>query len=181
MISSLRVSRVCCRPETAVFRSGGSRRFNSAIPLYHMHQRSPLDDVLSPSAPSPLFGTTNPPQQQSKRTLLKCGVPEEALRFKTTSYGRLWDAPFVSPNEHRVVLKVDVDKLPLNQMELDILKEIVGGRFSEEHQELRLQSVQFGSRIENKRHLVSMLDRLILASKRLAGDVVKQQQQQQQT
>jgi hypothetical protein len=36
---------------------------------------------------------------------------------------------------------------------------------------LRLTSDQFGSRIENKRHLVSMLDRIVLSSQRLAKEI----------
>ena len=55
-------------------------------------------------------------------------------------------------------------------MELDILKDIVGRRYNEERQQLFLQTVQFGSRIENKRYLVDMLDRLVLACQRLAKE-----------
>ena len=59
--------------------------------------------------------------------------------------------------------------------ELDILRHIVGPRLNDEHAELRLTSSVFGSRIENKRHLVSMLDRIILSSQRLASEIQNQQ------
>jgi hypothetical protein len=104
--------------------------------------------------------------------LLKCGVAEHDLRFTTTSYGRLTVAPHVHPAEHRVVLQVSTDKLRLSDgNQRAILKEIVGSRWNEERQELRLTSEQFGSRIENKRHLVSMLDRIVLSSQRLAKEI----------
>ena len=47
---------------------------------------------------------------------------------------------------------------------------IVGTRFVSGRKELRLSSNQFTSRIENKRHLCEMLDRIILGAKRLAND-----------
>jgi hypothetical protein len=99
---------------------------------------------------------------------LKCGVPEFALRYKTTTYGRLLEEPFVRPNEHRVTLQVATQYLPLNNMEMMVLKEIVGTRLNTDKGVLQLSSVQFGSRIENKRHLVSMLDRLVDSAKTMA-------------
>ena len=138
-------------------------------------EESPLDSFLEPGAPTPLFGSTEfNPQPASKR--LECGVEESSLRFKTRSYGRLLQAPFVHPNEHKVVMTVPFAALGLNALERDILKEIVGSRWHEDRQELQLQSVSFGSRIENKRHLVSMLDRLVLSCQRLAAEVQQEQQ-----
>ena len=109
------------------------------------------------------------PFYEKKR--LDCGVVESALRYRTTSYGggRLWHAPHVHPNEHRVILTVLVKDLELSETELAILREIVGTRLSET--QLQLQSNQFGSRIENKRHLVSMFNRIILACRRMAKEV----------
>ena len=102
---------------------------------------------------------------------LKCGVNEETLRFKTMHYGRAQLAPHVQPGEHRVTFKVNMDDIPLNEMERDIVKQIVGNRVNEDRGELRLASDQFGSRIENKRHLTSMLDRIVLSAKRLAKEL----------
>jgi len=106
--------------------------------------------------------------------LLKCGVPESALRFSTTSYGRTMSDPNVHPNEHRVVLKVNASQLPFERqdgIEREILREIVGARLNDDRNELRLMSDQFGSRIENKRHLVGMLDRIVLSCRRLAREI----------
>lgn len=136
------------------------------------HYVSPMQDLfdtMKQNGPTTL-GTTEFSPAAVK--LLKCGVAEHDLRFTTTSYGRLTVAPHVHPAEHRVVLQVSTDKLPLsNEKQREILKEIVGSRWNEERQELRLTSDQFGSRIENKRHLVSMLDRIVLSSQRLAKEI----------
>ncbi|KAL3945046.1 MAG: hypothetical protein SGBAC_000903 [Bacillariaceae sp.] len=102
---------------------------------------------------------------------LKCGVPEHVLRFKTTTYGRLLEEPYVSPNEHRITLQVPVSHIPLNDIEQIALREIVGTRLNEETGILQLSSKQFGSRIENKRHVVSMLDRIVDSTKSLASKV----------
>ena len=103
-----------------------------------------------------------------KKTFLGCGVPEQALRFKTSSYGRFQQEPFVSPNEHRVTLQVNTDDIPLNPKEMALLKEIVGTRLCDEKKMLQLSSIQFGSRIENKRHVVSMLGRCVESARTLA-------------
>jgi Mitochondrial ribosomal subunit protein len=159
---------------------------------------SPLDDILDPSAPSSLFYEPSTSSSSTKNTqeedepanvaalcrdnnnnnnkFLKCGIAQDALRFKTQSYGRLLNPPYLHANEHRVVLLVRLHALPFtSQLEHDILQEIVGSqRYNVERNELRLQSVQFASRIENKRHLVSMLDRLVLSCQTLAQQVAEE-------
>jgi hypothetical protein len=102
---------------------------------------------------------------------LECGVPEHALRFKTTTYGRLLEEPYVRPMEHRITLQVPISYIPLNEVEEMALKEIVGTRLNEGTGMLHLSSAQFGSRIENKRHVVSMLDRIVESTKALAAKV----------
>jgi len=102
---------------------------------------------------------------------LECGIPENLLRFKSTTYGRLLEEPFVRPNEHKVTLQVASRHLPLTDMERMVLKEIVGTRLNDETGVLQLSSVQFGSRIENKRHCVSMLNRIVDSAKSLAARV----------
>lgn len=117
-----------------------------------------------------------PPRVQDKyASHLKCGIPDMALRFTTTSYGRLINAPYVHSQEHQVTLKVNTRWVPLKGMEWDILREIVGPRrFNEERRELRLTSDRFGSRIENKRHLVSMLDRIVTSCQHLGRELAQQ-------
>jgi Mitochondrial ribosomal subunit protein len=100
---------------------------------------------------------------------LHCGIPERALRFTCRSWGRTLAPPQVHPNEHRVVLRVHRKHLPLDAVGMEILKEVVGNRLTDD--QLNLQANQFGSRIENKRHLESMLDRIVLSCQRLAADL----------
>ena len=102
---------------------------------------------------------------------LKCGVPEHLLRYKTTTFGRLLEEPFVKPNEHKVTLQVETQYIPLTDMERIVMKEIVGNRLNDETGLLQLSSSQFGSRIENKRHTVSMLERIVESAKALAAKV----------
>jgi hypothetical protein len=109
---------------------------------------------------------------------LKCGIPEHVLKFKTSSYGKLLEAPYVRPNEHRVTLQVHMRHIPLeSETERLVLREIVGHRLNEDTGVLQLSSSQFGSRIENKRHVVSMLERAIESAKLLAARVEKEVEQ----
>ena len=111
------------------------------------------------------------PIEEVPTQILKCGIPENVLRFRTVSYGRMLIEPHVQPDEHKVTLKVGVHHIPLeSDLEREIFHQIVGRRFVQEKHELRLTSDQFASRIENKRHLVSMLDRIVHSTKRLAKE-----------
>lgn len=109
--------------------------------------------------------------------MLPCGLPESSLRFTTTHYGRLLQAPFVHQNEHTVVMTARLGN-SLSETEQLILKEIVGERFDTEKKTLRLTSRQFGSRIENKRHLVSMLNRIVTSCKNLAKQAEEEERMQ---
>ena len=51
-----------------------------------------------------------------------------------------------------------------------MFRRIVGKRYDAKKKELKLVSDQFASRIENKKHVVSILNRIILESKRLAEE-----------
>lgn len=132
-------------------------------------------DTMHENGPTTL-GTTAAERESllHRETYLDCGVPESALRFTTTSYGRIDLPPFVHPNEHRVIMTVQAAALPLNALEQQILQEIVGARWNTQKNTLRLSSNQFGSRIENKRHLVSMLNRMVVSCQRLAQEVEKE-------
>lgn len=125
------------------------------------------------------LGTTDDTPTPEER-YLKCGVNEEALRFKTMHYGRAQLPPHIQPGEHRVTVKVNMEDIPLTAVERDIVKQIVGNRINEDRGELRLASDQFASRIENKRHLTSMLDRIVLSAKRLAKEMELEDESTQQ-
>jgi hypothetical protein len=80
-------------------------------------------------------------------------------------------APYVNTNEYKVILQVKLKHLPLEtDLEKEIFHQIVGTRFDDTLSELKLTSNQFASRIENKRHLCWMLDRIIIGAKRLAEE-----------
>jgi len=131
---------------------------------------SPFQDIFDNINEGKTFlGTTE--FQYPNAKLLKCGVAEHLLRFKTTTYGRLLEEPFVRPNEHRIILQVAIRHIPLADIERLILKEIVGTRLNDETGVLQLSSSQFGSRIENKRHVVSMLERAVESAKKLAARI----------
>lgn len=128
---------------------------------------SPFQDIFDAIKEGKTFlGTTE--FQYPNVKLLKCGVAEHLLRFKTTTYGRLLEEPFVRPNEHRVILQVAIRHIPLTDVQHAVLKEIVGNRLNDDTGVLQLSSSQFGSRIENKRHVVSMLERAVESAKNLA-------------
>ena len=131
---------------------------------------SPFQEIFDTIQEGKTFlGTTE--FQYPNVKLLKCGVAEHLLRFKTTTYGRLLEEPFVRPNEHRVILQVAIRHIPLTDVERIVLKEIVGNRLNDETGVLQLSSSQFGSRIENKRHVVSMLERAVESAKKLAARI----------
>lgn len=61
--------------------------------------------------------------------------------------------------------------LPIESgLEKEIFHQIVGTRFDHDLNELKLTSNQFASRIENKRHLCWMLDRIVMGTKKLAEE-----------
>lgn len=149
---------------TVTARLSGCRRMTAATAEY----TSPLKDYIEAmkrDETSPFGAQFETPPDR----VLNCGISESSLRYSTTSYGRLLQAPFVHATEHKVTLQVKVDDLDLNDTEMAILQQIVGSRLSSTH--LRLSSNQFGSRIENKRHLESMLNRIIVSSRELAAKV----------
>ena len=61
--------------------------------------------------------------------VLKCGIREDVLRFKTTVYDRLMLAPYVQKDEYKVTLQVSMKNLPLEtEVEKEIFHQIVGTR-----------------------------------------------------
>lgn len=129
---------------------------------------SPLDEVLAPDAPCPIYGTAGrPPMRQRK--FLECGLPEDLIRFHTTVWDKTLLAPFVHTREHRVALHVDLKDLPLDDVGKQILQQVVGHqRYDVKRNVLKMNAAHFPSRIENKRYLVRMLDKVVIACQRVA-------------
>lgn len=120
------------------------------------------------------LGTTEEMEQRAfelKEQHLECGIPESELRFETKSYGRLLLAPYVAAGEHRVTLKVKLSAIPFeNEEEKDVFLQIVGPRYNEKKGILKLSSEKFASRIENKRYLVDMIERLVSSARSLSKE-----------
>lgn len=118
------------------------------------------------------LGTTNELEERASKLeeqRLKCGILESELRFETRSYGRLVLPPYVAAGEHKVTVKVALKAIPFtNEREVDIFLETVGSRFNKKKGVLQLSSEKFASRIENKRYLVDMIERLVFSAKELA-------------
>eukprot|EP00579_Thalassiosira_antarctica_P004836 CAMPEP_0201887270 /NCGR_PEP_ID=MMETSP0902-20130614/24513_1 /ASSEMBLY_ACC=CAM_ASM_000551 /TAXON_ID=420261 /ORGANISM="Thalassiosira antarctica, Strain CCMP982" /LENGTH=252 /DNA_ID=CAMNT_0048417159 /DNA_START=69 /DNA_END=827 /DNA_ORIENTATION=+ len=120
------------------------------------------------------LGTTEEMEQRAfeiQEAHLKCGIPESELRFKTTSYGRFALPPYVAPGEHRVIVKVALSAIPFeNEQEKEFFVQIVGARYNKEKGDLQLNCDKFASRIENKRHLVDMIERIVSNARELAKE-----------
>ncbi|GKY93867.1 hypothetical protein MPSEU_000353600 [Mayamaea pseudoterrestris] len=125
---------------------------------------SPLQDLFDQMERNETSLGTTAPVQEPPSPVLNCGVPESLLRFTTTCYGRTMNAPYVQPKEHAVALKVNLEHLQLTDLELELLRNIVGKRIN--HHELRLQSNQFASRMENKRHAMDEREEMMQSGSR---------------
>ena len=160
--------------------SSFSRSMSTSMPSTNSNSngyQSPYADYFQSLSSQPSTSSATPTSsaattQTTQGTKLKCGISESVLKFKTTSYPRLMSAPFVQPSEYKVTLQVHLDNLPLHSaLECEIFEQIVGSRYNKnDSQVLTLTSNHFASRIENKRHLCSMLDRIVIGAKRLASD-----------
>ncbi|GFH45581.1 hypothetical protein CTEN210_02055 [Chaetoceros tenuissimus] len=147
-----------------------SRTFSTA-PQSTSNYVSPYNDLFEMMKSNNASKITVVAPSETDVPMLKCGIPETVLKFKTTCYDRLQLAPYVQPNEYKVILQVKMHHLPLeSDIEKEIFHQIVGTRFDHELGELKLTSNQFASRIENKRHLCWMLDRIVLGAKKLAAE-----------
>mmetsp|Transcript_15478 Transcript_15478/g.29376 ORF Transcript_15478/g.29376 Transcript_15478/m.29376 type:complete len:252 (-) Transcript_15478:177-932(-) len=121
------------------------------------------------------LGTTKETEQRTfelKEQRLECGIPESELRFRTASYGRFALAPYVSAGEHRITVKVALSAIPFeNEQEKEVFYQIVGSRFNSKSGDLKLSSEKFASRIENKRYLVDVIERIVTSAKDLAKEI----------
>eukprot|EP00586_Coscinodiscus_wailesii_P001050 CAMPEP_0172483108 /NCGR_PEP_ID=MMETSP1066-20121228/9937_1 /TAXON_ID=671091 /ORGANISM="Coscinodiscus wailesii, Strain CCMP2513" /LENGTH=95 /DNA_ID=CAMNT_0013246783 /DNA_START=491 /DNA_END=778 /DNA_ORIENTATION=- len=90
--------------------------------------------------------------------------------------------PYVQDGEYKITMKVNGKYLPFaTDKEWEIFRQIVGRRYSEKHRCLKLVSDQFASRIENKRHCVSMLNRIVFSVKRLAKQIQEEEMEANNT
>ncbi|KAL7514371.1 hypothetical protein ACHAXN_011552 [Cyclotella atomus] len=120
------------------------------------------------------LGTTEEMEKQIleiEEKYLDCGIPESALRFKTSSYGRFVLPPYVCPGEHRVTVKVPLSAIPFNNSsERVILLQIVGSRYNKDKDFLQLSAEKFASRIENVRYLVDTIEKIVAGARKLAKE-----------
>ena len=70
-------------------------------------------------------------------------------------------------------LKVSIDDLGLQPRELEVFVEMVGRRVNLGRRELKLTCEQFTNRVENKRYVVYLLEKLIVEAKRLTAEESK--------
>jgi hypothetical protein len=155
--------------KSRVVASSASKTFFSTAPS--SNYVSPYNDLFQMMKSNKPSTDIAPDSETRDIPRLKCGVSESVLKFRTTCYDRLMLAPYVNTNEYKVILQVKLKHLPLEtDLEKEIFHQIVGTRFDDTLSELKLTSNQFASRIENKRHLCWMLDRIIIGAKRLAEE-----------
>ncbi|KAL7576372.1 hypothetical protein ACA910_018182 [Epithemia clementina (nom. ined.)] len=156
---------LACSLQPSLTNTNASARYFSSG-LYE----SPLDDLLDPDSPCPIYGTRkDSPLKRFPKKYLECGLCEDALRFKTVYYGKMITLPGIHANEHRVTMMVDIKDLPLDDLGKQILQQLVGiNRYNVHSGKVKMSAVVFASRIENKRYIVRMFDKLVLACQRLS-------------
>jgi hypothetical protein len=64
---------------------------------------------------------------------------------------------------------VNTRDLNLRPRELDVLIEMLGKRYNQGKREVKLVSEQFTNRVENKRYLIYLLEKLMAEARRLAA------------
>ncbi|CAN0097339.1 unnamed protein product [Scytosiphon promiscuus] len=103
-------------------------------------------------------------------------VPDEILGFSCRTYmagdsdERYPNVHGVHPAEFKVELTVPVPLLELSPAEESRLIQIVGPRYLERRQVLRLVSDRFPNRIDNKRYLVHLLENILVEARNLEDD-----------
>ena len=70
-----------------------------------------------------------------------------------------------------MIVKVALSAIPFeNEQEKEVFLQIVGSRYNAKKGDLQLSSEKFASRIENKRHLVDMIERIVSSARKLAKE-----------
>ena len=69
-------------------------------------------------------------------------------------------------------MRLKIDLIPFtNNTERSTFRQLVEGKIDTQRDEVNLVSTQFASRIENKRHVVQMLDQFVFSARELAKDI----------
>ena len=102
-------------------------------------------------------------------------VANEKLRFQfKTTFGHgsaiLYPHLKFHPGDFKVGLVVKVEGCGFtSELEKEVFIEMVGPRYNTSKKEVRLTSERFPNRIENKKYLINLLEKLIAESKMLAA------------
>ena len=159
-------------------------RRNAPVPLIQ-HFRSTWPDVLQHGSSAPELDAA---LQIPPRT-----VPDDKLRFQMrTSFNHGTDIFYphmkIHPADFKVsllvssnplldhvhaLLQVSIDDLGLQQRELEVFREMVGRRVNPGRRELKLVCEQFPNRVENKRYVIYLLEKLLAEAKRLTAEESK--------
>lgn len=100
-------------------------------------------------------------------------IPDSKLRFQTKSTFSVGSSIFYphlkfNPADFKVALVVALSDLGLSKVEQDVLVEMVGPRFNQGKRLVRLTANRFANRIENKKYLIFLLEKLLLEARRIA-------------
>lgn len=101
-------------------------------------------------------------------------VPDKCLRFEYTAVFRTGEELYykhlpVNPENFKVKMRVFLYDLQLEDEEKCILLRMVGPRYNVGKQEITFTAKKFPSRLENKKYLVLLLERLLAESRRLSS------------
>ena len=148
---------------TCLGRPGLGRLLHSHISLFSSLESIPSPPTLTPTpTPTPTPTSTTPPNNPfsdlSLHTIHK-------LRFQTTSYAKFALAPHIHPAEFKVKMAVSVPLLDLDPYAFENMKKICGSRYRANKNELIFTTEKFESRTDNKHHLISMLNDVVMASR----------------
>ena len=75
----------------------------------------------------------------------------------------------IHPADYKVALFVKLEDLPLSPREMQVFMEMVGPRINPGKRELKLTAERFVNRVENKRYLIYLLEKLLLEARRLTA------------
>jgi len=100
-------------------------------------------------------------------------IPDSKLRFQlkaSFSQGSSIFYPHLKfhPADFKVGLVVNTADLGLSEDELAVFLEMVGPRYNQGKRIVRLTAERFPNRIENKKYLILLLEKLLLETRRIA-------------
>jgi len=145
------------------------RKYSNVIIMDSLQRSSTVN------CPSLFFSTS--PADTSKPQLPPRTVPEEKLKFKVRTYiggdqGIQWPGTphGIHPSEFKVVMKVQLEDLGLDERQQQRLKFMVGPRYNPDKDELTLVVNRFLNRIENKKYAVFLLENLLIEARKDDND-----------